>query len=82
MSSRVEWRWRDEGSSYGHSQKVVVTAPSLRGPAAETEWRAVLEHATGCLACRTPGAACSEGERLLSVYEAAARQDRSGGDAE
>ncbi|WP_413808090.1 hypothetical protein [Streptomyces sp. OE57] len=54
---------------------------SLLGPAAETEWRAALEHAAGCPACRTTGAVCLEGGRLLRTYEEAARQARSGGDA-
>ncbi|MFD0494574.1 MULTISPECIES: hypothetical protein [Streptomyces violaceusniger group] len=58
-----------------------MTASPL-GPAAETEWRAALEHAAGCLACRTPGAVCLEGGRLLRAYEEAARQARPGGDAE
>ena len=50
---------------------------SLLGPAAANEWRAALEHAAGCLSCRTPGAMCDTGERLLSAYEGAARQARS-----
>ncbi len=50
---------------------------SLLGPAAANEWRAVLEHAAGCPACRTPGVMCETGERLLAAYERAARQARS-----
>ncbi|MBL1113980.1 hypothetical protein JK364_16495 [Streptomyces sp. 110] len=50
---------------------------SLLGPAAANEWRAALEHAAGCPACRTPGAGCEIGERLLGAYERAARQARS-----
>lgn len=65
--------------------KVWASAPSCSeattgpdGPAvAETEWRAAIEHAAGCLACRTPGSGCSEGERLLRAYERAVRQARS-----
>ncbi|MGV9852519.1 hypothetical protein ACWDWU_27650 [Streptomyces sp. NPDC003442] len=67
MSSRIGWQWRDEGSSYAYGQKL------------REEWRAALEHAAGCLACRTPGAVCSEGGRLLRAYEGAMRQARSGG---
>ncbi|MEE4595472.1 hypothetical protein V2J94_26915 [Streptomyces sp. DSM 41524] len=50
---------------------------SLLGPAAVNEWRAALEHAAGCLACRTSGARCETGERLLGAYERAVRQARS-----
>lgn len=60
-----------------------MTAPEAlaTGPAAVHEWRAALEHAAGCLACRTPGAICSQGEALLRAHEEAARQARSGGEA-
>ncbi|MGA6154412.1 hypothetical protein ACPEIC_13830 [Stenotrophomonas sp. NPDC087984] len=50
-------------------------------PAAEEAWRAAIEHAAGCLACRTPGGVCSKGERLLGTYEDKVRQARSEGDA-
>ncbi|WPB91416.1 hypothetical protein [Streptomyces malaysiensis] len=46
-------------------------------PAAETEWHAAIEHAAGCLACRTPGAGCETGERLLRTYEEAIRKARA-----
>ncbi|MGW3571162.1 hypothetical protein ACWDSL_46035 [Streptomyces sp. NPDC000941] len=84
MSSRTGSQWRDEGSSYGHTQKVIVyddentTTPCEAGSQLRVGWHAALEHAAGCLACRTPGA-CSEGGRLLRAYEEAARQARSGG---
>ncbi|MBL1119207.1 hypothetical protein JK364_43640 [Streptomyces sp. 110] len=44
---------------------------------AEEAWRAAIEHAASCPACRTPGAVCATGERLLSVYEEAARLARA-----
>ncbi|MFE5118046.1 hypothetical protein [Streptomyces sp. NPDC056669] len=44
---------------------------------AEDAWRAAIEHAAGCPACRTPGAVCETGERLLSVYEESARLARA-----
>ncbi|MFD8367842.1 hypothetical protein ACFV4E_37650 [Streptomyces hygroscopicus] len=44
---------------------------------AEEAWRAAIEHAAGCPACRTPGAVCETGEQLLSAYEEAARLARS-----
>ncbi|WP_431772170.1 hypothetical protein [Streptomyces cucumeris] len=47
-------------------------------PAAEDEWRAAIEHAAGCLACRTPGTVCETGEALLAEYNAAVPQARSG----
>ncbi|MEV6130786.1 hypothetical protein AB0M05_28820 [Streptomyces violaceusniger] len=50
------------------------------GPAAVHEWRAALEHAAGCLACRTPGVGCETGEWLLRGYEKAARLARTGSD--
>ncbi|MGV9855677.1 hypothetical protein ACWDWU_44080 [Streptomyces sp. NPDC003442] len=46
-------------------------------PHAEEAWRAAIEHAAGCPACRTPGAVCEAGEQLLSAYETAARLARS-----
>ncbi|MBP8536477.1 hypothetical protein [Streptomyces sp. MK37H] len=67
MSSRIGWQWRDESSGYAHRQKL------------REEWRTALEHAAGCLACRMPGAVCSEGGQLLRAYEEATRQARSGG---
>ncbi|MER7793852.1 hypothetical protein [Streptomyces sp. NPDC097640] len=85
MSSRIGWQWRDEGNSHGHTQKVIVhddentTTPCEAGSQPRVGWAAALEHAAGCLACRTLGAACSDGGRLLRAYEAAARQARSGG---
>ncbi|MCP9205482.1 hypothetical protein [Streptomyces cucumeris] len=48
-------------------------------PAAEEEWRAAIEHAACCLACRTPGTVCETGETLLAAYNAATRRARSGG---
>ncbi|WP_435242275.1 hypothetical protein [Streptomyces cucumeris] len=45
-------------------------------PAAKEEWRAAIEHAACCLACRTPGAVCETGEALLAAYNAATRQAR------
>ncbi|MFJ2203493.1 hypothetical protein [Streptomyces violaceusniger] len=56
-------------------------AEETNAPLADEEWRAALEHAAGCLSCRTPGVGCETGEQLLRAYEEAARQDRSGGDA-
>ncbi|MFD8339492.1 hypothetical protein ACFV42_43830 [Streptomyces solisilvae] len=53
-------------------------AETSTGPVAETEWREAIEHAAGCPACRTPGAGCETGERLLHTYEEAARRARSG----
>ncbi|MBO3679412.1 hypothetical protein [Streptomyces sp. NEAU-YJ-81] len=46
-------------------------------PFANEAWRAAIDHAAGCLACRTPGAGCETGERLLRAYEEAARLARS-----
>ncbi|TMU94910.1 hypothetical protein [Streptomyces sp. DASNCL29] len=46
-------------------------------PAAETAWRAAIEHAAGCLTCRTPGAVCETGEQLLHAYEEATRKARA-----
>ncbi|MFC9223149.1 hypothetical protein ACFT8W_20890 [Streptomyces hygroscopicus] len=56
-------------------------AEETNAPFADEEWRTALEHAAGCLACRTPGVRCETGEQLLRAYEEAARQARSGGDA-
>ncbi|WP_413808996.1 hypothetical protein [Streptomyces sp. OE57] len=67
MSPRIGWQSRDEGSGCAHRQKL------------REEWRAALEHSAGCLACRTPGAVCSEGGQLLRGYEEARRQARTGG---
>ncbi|NEW73514.1 hypothetical protein [Streptomyces rhizosphaericus] len=50
-------------------------------PFADKAWRTAIEHAAGCLACRTPGAGCQEGERLLHTYEEATREARSGGES-
>jgi hypothetical protein len=85
VSLRIGWQWRDEGSGYGHTQKVIVcddestTTPREAGSQLRVGWAAALEDAVGCLACRTLGAACSEGGRLLHTHEDAARQARSGG---
>ncbi|GAA1674654.1 hypothetical protein [Streptomyces yatensis] len=43
----------------------------------EEAWRAAIEHAAGCPACRTPGAVCETGEQLLGAYEEAVRLARS-----
>ncbi|AEM87443.1 hypothetical protein [Streptomyces violaceusniger] len=48
-------------------------------PFATEAWRTAIEHAAGCLTCRTPGAVCSEGERLVRAHEEATRKARSGG---
>ncbi|WP_432589923.1 hypothetical protein ABVG11_34175 [Streptomyces sp. HD1123-B1] len=48
-------------------------------PAAEEEWRAAIEHAAACLACRTPGTVCETGETLLAAYNTATRRARAGG---
>ncbi|MGW7758628.1 hypothetical protein ACWGK6_45340 [Streptomyces violaceusniger] len=52
------------------------TAKQTKDPFADEAWRAAIEHAAGCLACRTPGAGCETGGRLLRAYEEAARQAR------
>ncbi|MYU11569.1 hypothetical protein GTZ78_12855 [Streptomyces sp. SID8361] len=52
-------------------------AATSTDPATETEWRAAIEHAAGCLACRTPGAGCETGEQLLHAYEKAIRKARA-----
>ncbi|MCQ8830555.1 hypothetical protein NQU54_16145 [Streptomyces samsunensis] len=58
---------------------VEQTSEETRAPFTD-EWRAAIEHAAGCLACRTPGTVCREGQQLLRAYEEVARQTRSGGD--
>jgi hypothetical protein len=54
-----------------------MTRPPTADLVAEEEWRAAIEHAAGCLACRTPGAVCETGEALLAAYTAA-RQEPGG----
>ncbi|MET7934516.1 hypothetical protein [Streptomyces sp. NPDC005322] len=46
---------------------------------AEEAYRAAVDHAAGCKECKTPGAGCETGERLLRAYNTATRQARSGG---
>ncbi|MFD8092458.1 hypothetical protein [Streptomyces malaysiensis] len=53
------------------------TPEEPKDPFADQAWRAAIEHAAGCPACRTPGAECATGERLLHAYEEAARQART-----
>ncbi|AEM87048.1 hypothetical protein [Streptomyces violaceusniger] len=53
------------------------TPEQTTDPFADQAWRAAIEHAAGCPACRTPSAECETGERLLRAYEAATRQARS-----
>nr|WTB07380.1 hypothetical protein OG546_26085 [Streptomyces antimycoticus] len=55
-----------------------MKAAETNNPFADEAWRAALEHAAGCLTCRTPGAVCSDGERLLRAHEEAARKARAG----
>ncbi|GDY53380.1 hypothetical protein [Streptomyces violaceusniger] len=50
---------------------------TTKDPFTDEAWRAAIEHAAGCLACRTPGAGCETGEQLLHAYEEAARQARA-----
>ncbi|WPB93348.1 hypothetical protein [Streptomyces malaysiensis] len=57
------------------------TTEETKDPFADQAWRAAIEHAAGCPACRTPGAKCETGEQLLRTYEAATRQARSAGAA-
>ncbi|MFE5159624.1 hypothetical protein ACFRNT_14110 [Streptomyces sp. NPDC056697] len=45
--------------------------------AAETAWREAIEHAAGCLACRTPGTGCETGEQMLRAYDEATRKART-----
>ncbi|MCQ8189641.1 hypothetical protein [Streptomyces rugosispiralis] len=54
------------------------TAEEAKDPFADEAWRTAIEHAAGCLSCRTPGAKCGTGERLLHAYEQATRQARPG----
>ncbi|MFD8457478.1 hypothetical protein ACFV27_28865 [Streptomyces antimycoticus] len=55
----------------------MTAAEQTADPFSDQAWRAAIEHAAGCLACRTPDAACETGERLLRAYEAVTRQARS-----
>ncbi|AUA13965.1 MULTISPECIES: hypothetical protein [Streptomyces] len=55
----------------------MTTPEEPKDPFADEAWRAAIEHAAGCPACRTPGAECATGERLLHAYEEAARQART-----
>ncbi|AEM86857.1 hypothetical protein Strvi_7506 [Streptomyces violaceusniger Tu 4113] len=57
----------------------MTAAEQTADPFADEAWRAAINHAAGCPACRTPGDVCSEGEWLLRVHEEATRQARSGG---
>ncbi|MEV5770064.1 hypothetical protein AB0L49_02170 [Streptomyces antimycoticus] len=68
-----------KGNQRASAQPGPARVDTSTGPAAETEWRAAIDHAAGCLACRTPGTGCEAGEQLLRAYEEAARQARSGG---
>ncbi|MBL1100169.1 hypothetical protein [Streptomyces coffeae] len=43
---------------------------------AEQAWRAAIEHAAGCHACRTRGAVCERGETLLEAFNAVMHQQR------
>ncbi|MGW7692320.1 hypothetical protein ACWGMA_26250 [Streptomyces asiaticus] len=54
------------------------TTEETKDPFADEAWRAAIQHAAGCLSCRTPGDKCETGEGLLHAYEEAARQARSG----
>ncbi|MEU9968006.1 hypothetical protein [Streptomyces malaysiensis] len=60
-----------------HTTEDARTAEEPKDPFADEAWRAAIEHAAGCPACRTPGAGCETGERLLRTYEEAARKARS-----
>ncbi|WPB89700.1 hypothetical protein [Streptomyces malaysiensis] len=60
-----------------HTAEDTRTAEEPKDPFADEAWRAAIEHAAGCPACRTPGAGCETGERLLRTYEGAARKARS-----
>lgn len=53
------------------------SAEQAKDPFADEAWRAAIEHAAGCLACRTPGAGCETGEQLLRAYEGVMRQARA-----
>ncbi|MET7761693.1 hypothetical protein ABZS71_06515 [Streptomyces sp. NPDC005393] len=56
----------------------MTAAEETKDPFADEAWRTAIEHAAGCLACRTPGAGCQTGEALLDAYNAAMRQRRPG----
>ncbi|NIY69788.1 hypothetical protein [Streptomyces malaysiensis] len=60
-----------------HTTEETHSAEEPKDPFADEAWRAAIEHAAGCPACRTPGAGCGTGERLLRTYEEAARKARS-----
>ncbi|MER8153883.1 hypothetical protein [Streptomyces sp. NPDC094472] len=55
------------------------TAEDIEDPFADEAWRTAIEHAAGCLACRTPGGSCETGEQLLHAYEEATRKAHSEG---
>ncbi|MGW7617653.1 hypothetical protein ACWGLG_17775 [Streptomyces antimycoticus] len=55
----------------------MTAVEQTKDPFANEAWRTAIDHAAGCLACRTPGAGCETGERLLRAYEEAARLARS-----
>ncbi|WP_055550618.1 hypothetical protein [Streptomyces sp. NBRC 110028] len=57
----------------------MTAAEQTADPFADEAWRAAIEHAAGCLDCKTPGARCETGEQLLHAYEEATRQARAGG---
>ncbi|MBA6438205.1 hypothetical protein [Streptomyces sp. GMR22] len=59
----------------------MTAVEQTKDPFADEAWRAAIDHAAGCLACRTPGAGCETGELLLRAYEEAARLTRSESDA-
>ncbi|MGV9854372.1 hypothetical protein ACWDWU_37290 [Streptomyces sp. NPDC003442] len=55
------------------------TTEEIKDPFADDAWRAAIEHAAGCLACRTPGTGCETGEQLLRAYEDATRKAHAEG---
>ncbi|MFD8461281.1 hypothetical protein ACFV27_28155 [Streptomyces antimycoticus] len=55
----------------------MTAAEQTADPFADEAWRAAIEHAAGCLVCRTPGAGCETGEQLLRAYETATRKARA-----
>ncbi|TMU90493.1 hypothetical protein [Streptomyces sp. DASNCL29] len=55
------------------------TAEDIKDPFTDEAWRTAIEHAAGCLACRTPGGSCETGEQLLHGYEEATRKVHSEG---
>lgn len=59
----------------------MTAVEQTKDPFANEAWRAAIDHAAGCLACRTPSAGCETGEPLLHAYEEAARLARSESDA-